>query len=175
MRFVKELVPKAVRVANLLNLSNPTGVAQWKETETVARTKKLEPVLLDVREPKNFSEAFEKAVASKVDALLVNLDPLIMEHRRAVAEFAAKHRIPAIYADGEFVEAGGLISYGVHYPHLYYRAAGYVDRILKGAKPGDLPVEQPTRFMLVVNARAAKGIGLAVPTSILQRADRIVG
>ena len=175
LAVVKELLPKAVRVGNLLNLSNPVGVAQWKETETVARAREVEPLLLDVREPRNFAEAFEAAVAKKCDALLVTLDPLIIEHRRAVAEFAARHKLPAIYADTEFVEAGGLMSYGVYYPHLYYRAAGYVDRILKGAKPAELPVEPPTRFFLFVNARAARGIGLAIPPQLLQRADRVIG
>ncbi|MGQ0653867.1 MAG: ABC transporter substrate-binding protein [Betaproteobacteria bacterium] len=175
MGVLKELVPKAERIGNLLNLSNPAGVAQWKETETVARMREVEPVLLDVREPKNFAEAFEAAVAKKVDAILVNPDPLIIEHRRAVAEFAARHKIAAIYAETEFVEVGGLISYGVYYPHLYYRAAAYVDRIFKGAKPAELPVEQPTRFLLYINVRAAKNLGLAVPPSLLQRADRIIG
>jgi putative tryptophan/tyrosine transport system substrate-binding protein len=172
---LKELLPKAERVGNLLNLGNPAGVAQWKETETVAKMRELEPVLLDVREPKNFAEAFEAAVAKKVDAVLINPDPLIIEHRRAVAEFAARHRIPAVYAETEFVEAGGLISYGVYYPHLYYRAAGYVDRIFRGARPGELAVEQPTRFLLYINLRAAKSLGLNVPPSLLQRADRIIG
>ena len=172
---LKELLPKTGRIGNLLNLGNPAGVAQWKETETAAKARELEPVLLDVRKPKNFAEAFEAASAKKVDALLVNPDPLIIEHRRAVAEFAARHKLPAIYAETEFVEAGGLISYGVYYPHLYYRAAGYVDRILKGAKPAELPVEQPTRFLLYINVRAAKNLGLSVPPTLLQRADRIIG
>jgi putative tryptophan/tyrosine transport system substrate-binding protein len=172
---LKELLPKAARVGNLLNLSNPAGVAQWKETETVARARDIEPLVLDVREPRNFAEAFDAAVARKCDALLVTLDPLIIEHRRAVAEFAARAKLPAIYADAEFVEAGGLMSYGVLYPHLYYRAAGYVDRILKGAKPAELPVEPPTRFFLFINARAARGIGLVIPPQLLQRADRVLG
>lgn len=172
---LKELLPKAERIGQLINLGNPAGVAQWKETETVARAKEVEPVLLDVREPKQFAEAFEEAAAKKVDAMLVNPDPLVMEHRRAVAEFAARHRIPAIYAETEFVEVGGLISYGVYYPHLYYRAAGYVDRIFRGARPAELPVEQPTRFLLYINVRAAKNLGLNVPASLLQRADRIIG
>jgi putative ABC transport system substrate-binding protein len=162
----KELLPKAERIGQVVNLGNPIGVAQWKETETAAKAYELEPVPLDVREPRHFSEAFEAAVAKKVDAILVNPDPLVIEHRRAVAEFAARHRIPAIYAETEFVEVGGLLS---------YRAAGYVDRIFKGAKPAELPVEQPTRFLLYINVRTAKNLGLAIPPALLQRADRIIG
>jgi len=114
-------------------------------------------------------------VSEKVDGLLVNVDALISEHRRAVAEFAAKHKLPAVYSDREFVEAGGLVSYGVHYPHLYYRAAGYVSRILRGANPAELPVERPTRFYLVVNRRTARTLGLSLPPALLKRADRIIG
>ena len=145
------------------------------DVATAATQHRAGAVLLDVREPRHFAEAFEAAVAKKCEALLVTLDPLIIEHRRAVAEFAARHKLPAIYADTEFVEAGGLMSYGVYYPHLYYRAAGYVDRILKGAKAAELPVEPPTRFFLFINARAARGIGLAIPPQLLQRADRVIG
>ena len=104
---LKELLPKATRVGNLLNMSNPAGVSQWKETEATARSLRMQAVLLDVREPKDFAQVFEAAVAQKTDAVLVNLDALIVEYRRAVAEFAAKHKLPAIYADAEFVEAGG--------------------------------------------------------------------
>ena len=105
----------------------------------------------------------------------VNLDTLIMEYRNAIVEFAAKHRLPAIYPDSEFVVVGGLMSYGVHYPHLYYRAAGYVDRILKGAKPAELPIGQPAKFLLVINQRTARTLGLALPPAMLQRADRVIG
>ena len=172
---LKELLPKATRVGNLLNMSNPAGVSQWKETEATARSLRMQAVLLDVREPKDFAQVFEAAVAQKTDAVLVNLDALIVEYRRAVAEFAAKHKLPAIYADAEFVEAGGLMSYGVHYPHLYYRAAGYVDRILKGAKPAELPIEQPTKLQLVINRRTARTLELTIPPKLLQRADRVIG
>lgn len=175
LELLREVAPRAMRVGSLLNLSNPAGAAQWRETETAAKKAGFEAVALDVREPHGFQEAFDAATEKKVDALLVSLDPLITEHRAAVAEFAAKHRLPAVYADGEFVAAGGLISYGVHYPHLYYRAAAYVDRILKGVKPAVMPIGQPTKFHLVVHQRAARTLGLTLPPALLQRADRVIG
>jgi putative ABC transport system substrate-binding protein len=150
-------------------------VAQWKESESAAKALGLRAVLLDVRDPQGFAVAFDEAGEKRVDALLVSLDPLIAEHRVAVAEFAAKHRLPAIYPDSEFVMGGGLMSYGVHYPHLYYRAAGYVDRILRGTKPAVLPIGLPTKFQLVIHQRAARNLGLALPPALLQRADRVIG
>lgn len=175
LALLKELVPRVRRVGHLLNTSNPANAAQWKETQGIARALGMDAVLLDVREPQDFNRAFDIAVGEKVDGVLVNVDVLIVEHRRAVAEFAAKHRLPAVYSDGDFVEVGGLLSYGVHYPHLYYRAAGYVSRILRGARPGELPVERPTKFYLVVNRRTARTLGIALPPALLKRADRVIG
>lgn len=175
LELLKEVAPRATRVGSLLNMSNPAGVSQWKESEAAARALGLHAVLLDVRDPQGFAPAFEAAEKQRVGALLVNLDALIAEHRHAVAEFAAKHRLPAIYADSEFVAAGGLMSYGVHYPHLYYRAAGYVDRILKGAKPAALAIGQPAKFLLVINQRTARTLKLVLPPAMLQRADRVIG
>lgn len=175
LALLRELVPKARRVGQLVNMSNPANAAQWKETEALARTLGMEAVLLDVREPQDFNRAFETAVSEKVDGLLVNVDALIIEHRRAVPEFAAKHKLPAVYSDRDFVEVGGLLSYGVHYPHLYYRAAGYVSRILRGARPDQLPVEKPTKFYLVINRRTARSLGMTLPPALLKRADRVIG
>jgi putative ABC transport system substrate-binding protein len=175
LELLKEVAPRAARVGNLLNMSNPAGVAQWKESEAAARALGLQAVLLDVHEPQGFAPAFEAAVRQRADALLVSLDGLITEHRHVIAEFAAKHRLPAIYPDSEFVLAGGLMSYGAHYPHLYYRAAGYVDRIFKGAKPAELPIGQPAKFHLVINQRTARTLKLALPAAMLQRADRVIG
>ena len=175
LALLKEIAPRTARVANLLNMSNPAGAAQWKETEAAARALGLQALLLDVRDPQGFASAFDEAGAKRADALMVNLDALIAEHRHAIAEFAAKHRLPAVYPDSEFVLAGGLMSYGVHYPHLYYRAAGYVDRILKGAKPAELPIGQPAKFQLVINQRAARTLGLDLPAPMRQRADRVIG
>ena len=175
LELLREVAPRAVRVGALLNMSNPAGQAQWKETETAAKPLGMRATLLDVRDPQGFAVAFDEAGEKRVEALLVSLDPLIAEHRGAVAEFAAKYQIPAIYPDGEFVMAGGLMSYGVHYPHLYYRAAGYVDRILRGVKPADLPIGVPTKFQLVVHQRTARSMGLSLPPALLQRADRVIG
>ena len=175
LELLKEVAPRVSRVGNLLNMSNPAGRAQWKANGAAARALGLQLTLLDVREPQGFGPAFDEAGAKRADALLVSLDGLIAEHRRVVAEFAAKHRMPAIYPDSEFVVGGGLMSYGVHYPHLYYRAAGYVDRILKGAKPAELPIGRPNHFLLVINQRTARTLGLALPPALLQRADRVIG
>ena len=175
LELLKEVAPRTAHVGNLLNMTNPAGAAQWKETETVARRLGMKALLLDVRNPQGFAIAFEEAGAKRADALLVNLDPLIVEHRNAVVEFAAKHKLPAIYSDSEFAVVGGLMSYGVHYPHLYYRAAGYVDRILKGAKPSELPIGQPAKFQLVLNQRTARILGLTLPAAMRQRADRVIG
>jgi len=175
LELLREVAPRTSRVANLLNMSNPAGQGQWKETEAAARALGMRALLLDVREPQGFGTAFDEAGAKRADALLVSLDGLIAEYRRVVAEFAAKHRMPAIYPDSEFVVGGGLMSYGVHYPHLYYRAAGYVDRILKGAKPAELPIGRPNHFLLVINQRTARTLGLALPPAMLQRADRVIG
>jgi len=173
--LLRELLPRAVRAGHLMNLSNPASAAQFRESAKVAKTLGLDMVQLDVREPQDFGRAFDLAAEQKVEGLLVNVDGLILEHRRAVAEYAAKHKLPAVYSDREFVAAGGLLSYGVHYPHLYYRAASFVGRILRGTKPGELAVETPTRFYMAVNRRTARTLGLVVPPAILQRADRVIG
>ncbi|HEX9397323.1 MAG TPA: ABC transporter substrate-binding protein [Burkholderiales bacterium] len=175
LELLREAAPRISRIGSLLNMSNPAGVAQWRESESAARTLGLQAVLLDVRDPQGFAIAFDEAGSKRVDALLVSIDTLITEHRNAVAEFAAKHRLPAIYPDSEFVTATGLMSYGVHYPHLYYRAAGYVSRILRGARPAEMPIEQPTKYQLVINQRTARNLGLALPPVLLQRADRVIG
>ena len=175
LELLREAAPRTSRIGALLNMSNPAGVGQWRETETAARSLGLQAFLLDVRDPQGFAIAFDEAGAKRVDGLLVSIDTLITEHRNAVAEFAAKHRLPAIYPDSEFVAASGLMSYGVHYSHLYYRAAGYVSRILRGARPAEMPVELPTKFQLVINQRTARNLGLALPAALLQRADRVIG
>ncbi len=113
-------------------------------------------------------------MAKRADALSVGNDSVVIANRRRIAELAAKHRLPTIYATREFVDAGGLLSYAANYSDLYRRAASYVDKIFKGAKPGELPVEQPTKFELVINLKAAKALGLTVPPSLLSRADEVI-
>ena len=132
------------------------------------------PLLLTIVVPPVVTLAFPAAVKQRVDAILVGLDGVILANARTIIELAATHRLPAMYASKELVDADGLISFGVNYAELYRQAAKYVDKIFKGARPGDLPVEQPTKFELCVNHRTAKALGLAIPQSILLRADRVI-
>ena len=118
--------------------------------------------------------SFETANAHRVDTLLVGIDALIQENRQLITDLAARHRIAAIYASKEFVDVGGLMAYGVSYPDLYFRSATFIDKIFRGAKPGDLPVEQPTKLELIVNLRAAKALGVNVPPALLARADEVI-
>src|SRR5262249_2033427 len=128
----------------------------------------------DVRDPGQFDGAFAAMVAERAQGLIVVVDPLTVRYRGRIVELAAKNRVPAVYGFREFVDAGGLMAYGVNVPYLCRRAAGYVDKILKGAKPGELPVEQPTTFELIVSLKTAKALGLSIPTSLLARADEVI-
>jgi putative ABC transport system substrate-binding protein len=153
-------------------MSNPASPPQWKEVERATRSLGLQPQLLDVRKPEDLGPAFDGAIRQRADALVVGLETLTQANQRVIVDLAAKHRLPAIYASMEF--AGGLVVYGVNYPDQYRRAASFADRIFKGAKPADLPVEQPTKFELVINTRTAKGLGLTIPPSLLLRADQVI-
>ena len=153
VELIKELVPRVTRVGFLNNMSNPVIPPQWAETTKTAQTLKLQAELLDVRRKEDIDRAFEIAASQRVDGLLVGLDAVTQEHRTLIADLAQRARLPTIYASREFVEVGGLASYGVSYPDLYRRAAGLVDKIFKGAKAGNLPVEQPTKFEMVINSR----------------------
>ncbi|HWO90977.1 MAG TPA: ABC transporter substrate-binding protein [Methylomirabilota bacterium] len=174
LELIREVVPGVSRVAALFNMSNPNDALQWKETESAGPSLRVQVQLLDVRKPGDLAGAFDAAVKQRAGALVVGLDALTWANHRPIVDLAAKHRLPAMYGGREFVDAGGLIAYGVSYPHLYHRAATYVDKILKGAKPADLPVEQPTRLELVINLKTAKALGLAIPPSLVQRADEVI-
>src|SRR5499427_951835 len=174
LELLKEMVPGLVRIAALYNMGNPTFALRWKEVELAARALGAESQLLDVRKPEDIAPAFAAATAQRAGALLMTLDALIQANQRTILELAAKHRLPAIYPTREFVENGGLMAYGVSYPDLYRRAATYIDKIFKGAKPADLPIEQPTRFELVVNLKTAKTLGLEVPPTLLALADEVI-
>jgi putative ABC transport system substrate-binding protein len=174
VELAKEMFPGRLRVGLLSNMSNPIIPPQWEETKKAARLLGLEAVLLDVRRAEDLAPAFQSAVSRRVDVLLVGMDAVTQANRKPIAELAAKHRLPAVYASREFVDAGGLMTYGVSYPQLYFRAAGLVDKILKGAKPGDIPVQQPARLELVINLQAAKALGLDLPASSLARADEVI-
>jgi putative ABC transport system substrate-binding protein len=174
LELLTEIAPGIKRVGALYNLANPVFPARWEVLKTSARARGLESELLDVRAPQDLEPAFAAAVRNGVDALTISIDALTQANRTFIAELAAKHRLPAIYPAKEFVEAGGLFAYGVSYPDLYFRAAAFVDKILKGTKPADLPVEQPTKFELVINLQTAKALGLAIPPTLLARADEVI-
>ena len=171
VQLLTELVPKATRIGVLFNMSNPALPPQWKEVEKAARSRRLDAHLLDVRKIEDLEPAFDTAVRRRVDALVVGIDTLTQANEALIVELAAKRRLPAMYASTEF--AGGLISYGVDYPDMYRRAARYVHKILTGAKPADLPVEEPTKFKLVINAKTAQALGLTIPRTLLLKADLV--
>jgi putative ABC transport system substrate-binding protein len=172
--LMKELVPAMSRIALFANMSNAVSPPQWEETKTAARSLGSEAELLDVRSQDDVDRAFETAVGRHVDALLVAFDGLFQANTRMIVELAARNRLPAIYVGREFIEAGGLMTYGVSFPHLYFRAATYVDKVFRGAKPADLPVEQPTKFELIINLKTAKALSLDVPPMLLARADEVI-
>ena len=174
IEMLKELAPQIARVGLIDNMSNRSVPPQWDETKFAAQALRIEAHLFDVRKPEDIARAFDAALEKRVDALTVGNDTVVIASRSQVAVLAARHRLPAIYATREFVDAGGLLSYAAHYPDLYRRAAAYVDKIFKGAKPADLPVEQPTKFELVINLKTARGLGLTVPPMLLARADQVI-
>ena len=174
IEVIRELIPGAVRIAALYNMANPIFLPRWQQIQRVAQSFGIRPQLLDVRKPEDLESAFDAATTERADAMVVSNDGLTLQNRRRITELATKYRLPAVYAAREFVDAGGLIAYAVSFPDLYRRAATYVDKILKGTKPADLPVQQPTKFELVINLRAAKALGLTVPTTLLARADEVI-
>ena len=174
LELLKETVPKLSRVAVLGTSTRPGNAEALKETELAAGTFGVRLQYLDVRGPKDIETAFREARQGRAGAVLVLQSPVFTSQRTQVAELAAKTRLPAIYPQTEYTEAGGFMCYGVNTPDLFRRAAYHVDKILKGAKPADLPIEQPKKFELVINLKAAKQIGLTVPPSVLARADRVI-
>jgi putative ABC transport system substrate-binding protein len=173
LELLKEVVPKITQVAFLLGL-DPAAPVTVKETQAAAQALGLQLQSLEVRDSKDFDRAFEAITKNRAQALLTNPGPMINTHHARIVEFAAGHRLPAMYAAPEFVDAGGLMSYTPNYTDLYRRAAIYVDKILKGAKPGDLPVQQPTKFEFVINLRTARQIGVTIPPEILMWADQVI-
>ena len=155
-------------------MSNPVHQTQLKEAESAARLMGLQVQILDVRRDRDLEPAFDAAMKQKAHAVIVGIDALAQASRTQIVEALAKRRLPAISREREFVDAGGLISYGTHYADSYRRAAVYVDKMLKGTKPRDLPIEQPTKLELVINLKTAKALGLTIPQSILVRADEII-
>jgi ABC-type uncharacterized transport system substrate-binding protein len=173
VELLKESVPDAQRFAVLWNSANP-GAALLPNMEAAARELHVRLDLLDAGTAEKLAAALEKIGASRPDGVIVTNDPFFFSNRKELVKFAAIKRLPVIYFTRDFVDAGGLMSYGSSVADSYRRAARYVDKILKGAKPGDVPIDQPTRFELVVNQKAARALGLAVPRAVLTRADEIV-
>ncbi len=174
LQLLREAVPTVSRVAVLWNPALPWHHTMVKEIDTVAASLRLQPVLIAVRNPGELEDrAFAAMTSGRVDALLVS-ETMALPARTKLLDFAAKSRLPAMFNDRDYVRAGGLMSYSPNYLDMFRHAAAYVDRILKGAKPADLPVEQPTRFDLIINLKAAKALGLTLPPSVLVRADEVI-
>ena len=172
LELLKEIIPKLSRVA-VLGTSTRMGNAQsLKEVELAAGAFKVQVQYLDVLEVRDIETVFRAATKGRAEAVLVLQTPVFYSQRTQLVDLAAKNRLPAIYPQTEYTEAGGLMYYGANTPELFRRAATYVDKILKGAKPADLPVEQPTKFELVINLKTAKQIGLTIPPSVLVKADK---
>jgi putative ABC transport system substrate-binding protein len=174
LELLREVVPKVSHIAVLWNSASPSQVIQEKEVQAAARVLRMKVLSLGVRTPEDIENAFAAIVRERPGALLVLADRLFLHHRARIMDFAAKHRLPGVHAYRELVEAGGLMSYGPSYAGMHRRAAYFVDRILKGAKPADLPVEQPATFELVINMKAAKALGLTIPQSVLLRATELI-
>jgi putative ABC transport system substrate-binding protein len=174
LELLKETFPKAARILVLRNPSNRNDPIIWNETQAAAQTLGLQLQSLEVRNPAELENAFKSTTRLGTQALVAVTDPFLQSRRKEIVDFAAKSRLPAIYTDPEYVEDGGLMSYAANPLEFYTRAASFVDRILKGEKPGDIPIEQPTKFELAINLKTAKQIGLTIPPNVLARADRVI-
>lgn len=174
LALLKEAVPQAVRIAVVSNPDNPWHPLALEGLRPASQSLAVQPQVLGVRGAEDFDGAFAAMAAKQAQAVLVLADPLALFHRTLIVDLAAKRRLPAMYGLRQFVDAGGLMSYWANQEDLYRRVASYVERILKGAKPGDLPIEQPTRFELVINLKTVRALGLEIPGSMLSRADEVI-
>jgi putative tryptophan/tyrosine transport system substrate-binding protein len=175
LQLLKEMFPKVSHAMAVLWNPDYVGMrARFEQARVAAPAVGLTVRSVEVRDARELDVAFEAIIREHPEALLLLVDPLTLSQRARIVEFAAEQRLPAIYETRDFVDVGGLISYGPNVPDLFRRAATYVDKILRGAKPADLPIEQPTKFELVINMRAAKALGIKFPESILLRADKVI-
>jgi putative ABC transport system substrate-binding protein len=174
LELIKEAVPGVTRVAVLANPGSPYLRSFRAEQDRVAHALDLQLRVHEAREPAQLESAFAAMVTSRAEALLVLTDVMLIDQRRRIVDLAAKSRLPAVYSEREFVNAGGLMFYGASLADMYHRAAVFADRILKGAKPADLPIEQPTRLELIVNLKPTRALGFVFPPSLIARADHIV-
>jgi len=174
LELLREVVPKVLHVSFLLNPDNALAVASERQARAAAKVLHVELQFVGVQEDSHLDQAFATIAKERPDAFIVLADRVFLHDRARIVDFAARNRLPAVYPYRELVEAGGLMSFGPNYADMHRRAATYVDKILKGAKPGDLPVEQPTKFELIINLKTAKVLGLAIPQSLLLRADEVI-
>ena len=174
LELLKEIVPKLSRVAVLWNPQSPGATLNWKEIQLPARQLGIQLLSLEFRSPDDFDKAFEDATRARAGALFIIADPLIITNLKRIAGLAAKSRLPSIFQWSQFANAGGLVTYGPDRADLFRRAATFVDKILKGTKPGDLPIERATKFELVINMKTARALGLNIPQDLRLRADRVI-
>jgi putative ABC transport system substrate-binding protein len=174
LELLREVIPKISHIAVLWNAASPIQIIEEAEVQAAAQVLGMKMLSLGVRTREEIEEALAAIMRERAEALLVLADRLFLHHRMRIMDFAAEERLPGVHAYRELVEAGGLMSYGPSYAEMHRRAATYVDKILKGAKPADLPVERPTKFELVINLKAAKMLGLTMPPSIILRADEVI-
>jgi len=174
VELLKEARPSIARIGFLQNMSNPVSPPQWEANQAAAKVLGISTELFDVRTVQDITGAFARIAKDPLDALSVGIDALTQANAKMIVELAAKHKLLTAYPAREFVDVGGLLCYGPSYPDLYYRAAGLIDKIFKGAKPGDLPVEQPTKLEFVINLKTAKTLGLDIPPNLLARANETI-
>jgi len=174
LQLLRELLPKASRVALLFDGNSGGGLLSARATKAAGKQMGVEILAYDMRKPSEFDHAFSAMTKDRAGGLDVANSPMFFTERRRIAELALKHRLPTMVGSREYAEAGALVSYGTDYVDLFRRVPTYVDKILRGAKPGDLPVEQPTKFELVINLKTAKALGLTIPASLLARADQVI-
>jgi putative ABC transport system substrate-binding protein len=174
LEMVREALPDASRVAVLWNALNPYSALVFRETAAAAQRLRIDIESLEVRGPQDLDSALRSSIPKHAKAIITVEDPLTFGHREQIAEFLLKNSLPGIFGPREYVASGGLLSYGTNAVELFRRAAGYVDKVLKGAKPSELPIAQPTKFELVINLKTAKALGLTIPPSLLARADEVI-
>ncbi len=174
VELLKEISPKTSRLAYLAHPALPPEAIAFKAMQPVAQGLRMTIKLVEARSQNDFKRAFSEMKQARVDGLVVSPNVVYVQNRKLIVDLAAQQRLPAIYGRSDFVDAGGLASYGTSFPDLYRRAAVFVDKILKGTKPADLPVEQPTKFEFIINLKAAKQIGLTIPPNVLARADKVI-
>jgi putative ABC transport system substrate-binding protein len=174
VELLKEGSPGIAHLGFLADMSNPVALPSWEATKAGATALGVSAELLDVRTTQDIMGVFARIAQDRLDALSVGIDTLTQANAKMIVNLAAEHKLVTVYPAREFVDVGGLLSYGPSYPDLYYRAAGLIDKIIKGAKPGDLPVEQPTKLELVINLKTAKTLALAIPPNLLARADEVI-